>query len=570
MNYSFLNFLQLLGGLGLFIYGMKTMSDALQKASGARMRHFMERMTANRFRGITTGVLSTFLLQSSSTTTVMTVSFVSAGILTLTQSIGVVMGANIGTTLTAWLVSFFGLGEYSITPLLLPLIALGTILLFIRDFKYRVWGELSIGFALLFLGLQFMREFVPDLSNSELFLNWIQVLQIEGEGYLRSLFTIVLFIVLGVIAAILLQSSSAAIALTLVLVSEGIIPYPVAAAIVIGENIGTTITANIAAWVGNVQAKRAAIIHTLFNLFGVVWIILLFKPVLVGVDSIIIPFTGESAFKSINSMLLAIPVFHSFFNITNTLIWVGFTEILEKMAYKIYPAKKNEEKENQLEYFSGWMINSSEFSIFEGKKALFKLAEIGRKSFLYIPLLLTEIEDENFEDSLQKVLYYENTADQIEKTIKNFIHKLSENDLSAASKNEIREIASITAYIERTTDLSLRIARSLDQKRKAKVYFTPEQRSRILKLSTKVTDAFDLMIENIHCEKDRVKFEEAKALENSINKNYQEHRTQYMEGNEKKKWSVRSGVFYMDILNDLERIADHLCSISEVRAGNKL
>ena len=570
MSYSFLQFLQLLGGLGLFIYGMKIMSDAIQKVSGAKMRGFMERMTANRFRGLITGVLSTFLLQSSSTTTVMTVSFVNAGVLSLSQSIGVIMGANIGTTLTAWLVSFFGLGNYSITPLLLPLIALGTILLFIRGFRYRVWGELSIGFALLFLGLQYMRDYVPDLSNSENFRYLIQTIQFNDAHVFQGFLSLLFFILLGVFAAIILQSSSAAIALTLVLVSEGMIPYPVAAAIIIGENIGTTITANIAAWVGNIQAKRSAMAHTIFNLMGVVWVILLFNPILRWIDSATIQFIGKSAFSSIDAILIAIPIFHSFFNITNTLIWIGFIDFIEGLTYKIYPKNKEQKNDNQLEYIASWMLNSSEYSLIEARTALLKFAEIGRKSFQYIPLLLTEIEDSNFEESLNKVYYYETTGDQTEKSIQNFVHKLSENDLSSASKNEIREMASITAYIERTTDLSLRIANSLDHKRKAKVYFTPEQRSRVLKVCSKVMDAFDLMIDNLNTEKEKIKMLEVKELEKSINESYHKLRNQYMEGNEKKKWSVKSGIYYIDILNDLERIADHLCSITDVRAGNKL
>ncbi|MBR5855672.1 MAG: Na/Pi cotransporter family protein, partial [Bacteroidales bacterium] len=348
------NILTLLGSLGLFLYGMTLMSEALQKVAGDKLRNILAAMTSNSFSRIITGLFITAVIQSSSATTVMVVSFVNAGLLSLVQSIGVIMGANIGTTMTAWLISLLGF-KADISILAIPLIAFGFAFMMFKSNKKKSIGELIIGFSLLFLGLSFLKDSVPDLQNSPEVLAFLQKWTNFGFG------STLMFVFIGTILTIVLQSSSATMALTLVMCNNGWIPFEMGAAMVLGENIGTTITANIAASVANVSARRAAMAHSVFNLFGVIWVLVLFKPFLILVSKIIMAMGLDNplvAGASSNSTLYAISMVHTLFNVCNALILVWFTNQIAQLVTKIIKGKKEEEV-FRLQYIHGGLLNTA-------------------------------------------------------------------------------------------------------------------------------------------------------------------------------------------------------------------
>jgi phosphate:Na+ symporter len=336
VQYGIFEILTLLGSLGLFLYGMQTMSDALMAVAGDGMRKILASMTKNRFLAVFTGFLVTTVIQSSSATTLMVVSFVNASLLTLTESIGVVMGANIGTTVTAWLITILGF-KVSMSALALPLVGLGFLLSFSKKTKRRNWGSFTIGFAVLFIGLQFLKEAVPDIKQNPEVLEWLK--SYTDLGYL----SVILFLAIGTILTVIIQSSSATMALTLVMCYEGWIPFDMAAAMVLGENIGTTITANLASLVGSFNGKRAARAHLIFNLLGVVWMLILFYPFLDGIDWLVTNDGSTSPFKSAIAIPVALSVFHTAFNIINTFTMVWFVPFIEKLVVNMVPHKKEAE-----------------------------------------------------------------------------------------------------------------------------------------------------------------------------------------------------------------------------------
>jgi len=329
--------LTLIGSLGLFLYGMKIMSEALQKVAGGKMRQILAVMTNNRFKGALTGFLVTTTIQSSSATTVMIVSFVNAGLLSLIAAVGVIMGANIGTTVTAWIISLLGF-KISLSFLSLPLIGISFPFFFSKNSLKKSWGELIIGFAILFIGLQFLKESVPDINNNPGILNFLS--SFTDLGYI----SILIFVIIGTILTVIIQSSSATMALTLVMTYNGLIPFELAAAMILGENIGTTITANIAAFVANISAKRAARAHFIFNTFGVIWMLIVFHPFLRVIDhfmqhyhsiSILSTDLSKVDYETIKQEYpIALSIFHTSFNILNTLMLIGFASLIAKIATK--------------------------------------------------------------------------------------------------------------------------------------------------------------------------------------------------------------------------------------------
>ena len=366
--------LTLLGSLGLFLYGMTLMSEALQKVAGDKLRNILAAMTSNSVSRILTGLFVTAVIQSSSATTVMVVSFVNAGLLSLVQSIGVIMGANIGTTFTAWLISLLGF-KADIAVLAIPLIAFGFVFMMCKAKKKKSIGELIIGFSLLFLGLSFLKESVPDLRSTPEVLEFLQQWTNYGFG------SVLLFVGVGTILTIVLQSSSATMALTLVMCNNGWIPFEMGAAMVLGENIGTTITANIAASVANVSARRAAMGHSVFNVFGVLWCLILFHPFLNLVSKIIMAMGLDNplvAGASSNSVLYAISMVHTLFNIINTLLLVWFTNQIATLVTKIIKGKKDEEV-FRLQFIQGGILSTSELSLNQAKEEIVHYADICRR-----------------------------------------------------------------------------------------------------------------------------------------------------------------------------------------------
>ncbi|MBR4069951.1 MAG: Na/Pi cotransporter family protein, partial [Bacteroidaceae bacterium] len=437
MNYSFFDFLTLIGALGMFLYGMKIMSEGLQKAAGDRMQKILSSMTNNRIMGVFTGMLITALIQSSSATTVMVVSFVNAGLLSLTQSIAVIMGANVGTTVTAWIISLFGF-TVKIADVVFPVMAISIPLIFSKNNQRRYWGEFLIGFSLLFLGMEFMKNSVPNLQENPAALEFLNNYTNMGYG------SVLLFLLIGSILTIIMQSSSATMAITLIMCSQGWISFEIAAAMVLGENIGTTITANMAALSANVSAKRAAFAHFLFNMFGVCWMLILFFPftrmiiALVGhlngmstdevnylLDSSAALLPPEEAAKAATTVSFSLALFHSIFNVCNVLIMIWFVKLYEKIVTSVIKQKSATDEEFQLKYINTGMMGASELNLPQARQEIVVYAERVRRMFGMVQDLLHEKEgSEAFSKLYSRIEKYEQICDRMEIEIASFLNKV--------------------------------------------------------------------------------------------------------------------------------------------------
>ena len=428
----------LLGAMGMFLYGMNLMSSGLQKAAGDRLRGFLSAMTSNPFKRVMTGVGITALIQSSSATTVMVVSFVNAGLLTLVQAIGVIMGANIGTTITAWMVSLLGF-KADISILAVPLMLLGFLFSNSKKNKHKNIGELIVGFSLLFLGLSFMKESVPDLKQTPEVLEFVRQWANHGFG------SVLIFLGVGTVLTLILQSSSATMAITLIMLSMGWIPFPMACAMVLGENIGTTITANIAASVGNPAAKRAALSHTIFNVFGVIWALVLFRPFLGLVGKIIelmgYPNPAAEGFAVATpdgadgtAALYGLSMLHTLFNMINTLILVWFTGLIARVVSKLIKEPENkEEKAFRLKHIEAGPLATPELATEQAFKEIIHFAQISRNGLGYARAAINETDTDKFEELRGKLVKYEEISDRIEYEIATFLNAVSAEDISARS-----------------------------------------------------------------------------------------------------------------------------------------
>ena len=433
---SFLQIFTLLGALGMFLYGMNLMSSGLQKAAGDRLRGFLSAMTSSPLKRVLTGLGITSIIQSSSATTVMVVSFVNAGLLTLVQAIGVIMGANICTTVTAWLVAWLGF-KADISILAIPLMLFGFLFSNSKKNQHKNIGELIVGFSLLFLGLSFMKESVPDLRQTPEVLEFVSTWSAHGFG------SVLLFLAFGTILTLVLQSSSATMAITLIMLSMGWIPFGMACAMVLGENIGTTITANIAASVGNTQAKRAAMSHTIFNVFGVLWALILFNPFLrlVGViteNLFGLPNPAAEGFSVSGptspegtAALYGLSMLHTLFNMTNTIILVWFTGLIGKAVSYIIRTPENQEKEVfRLKYISAGPLATPELSVDQAFNEIIHFAQISKNGAAYAKEAINEADTDKFEDLRGKLVKYEEISDRIEYEIATFLNNVSADEIS--------------------------------------------------------------------------------------------------------------------------------------------
>ena len=477
--YNIMGILQiftLLGALGMFLYGMNLMSSGLQKASGDKLRGFLAAMTSNPFKGVLTGLGITSVIQSSSATTVMVVSFVNAGLLTLAQAIGVIMGANIGTTVTAWLVSWLGF-KADISILAVPLMLFGFLFSNSKRNQRQNIGELIVGFSLLFLGLSFMKESVPDLNQTPQVLEFVKAWSSQGFG------SVLIFLTFGTLLTLVLQSSSATMAITLIMLSMGWIPFNMACAMVLGENIGTTITANIAASVGNTQAKRAAMSHTIFNVFGVVWALIFFGPFLMLVGSIIELFglpnpaaadfvVTSSASVEGTAALYGLSMLHTLFNTINTFILVWFTKYIEKAVTFIIRAPKNSDQELfRLKYISAGPLSTPELSSDQAFNEIIHFAEISRRVTGYIKSAVSENNPDKFEELRSKFVKYEEISDRIEHEIASFLNEVSTGDISKNTSVKVKAMYKIIGELESLGDSGEAISRILSRRNAQKSVF---------------------------------------------------------------------------------------------------
>lgn len=548
--------LTLLGGLGLFLYGMKIMSDSLQKLTGDSLRNFLSKMTSNRFRGVLTGLGITSIIQSSSATTVMVVSFVNAGALTLAGAVTVIMGANIGTTVTAWIVSLLGF-KFDISELVLPIIAIATPFLFIKS-KENI-GEFFIGFALLFLGLQMLTSNVPDFTDPK----YVGVLEFIANMKEYGYFSTLIFVIIGTIFTFIIQSSSAMMAVTLVMCAKGLIPFEMGAALVLGENIGTTITANIAATVANKTAKQAARAHLIFNLIGVIWILILFNPVLSIIDKLSISLNGGSPLKDSFAIPVALSIFHSFFNISNAFILVWFVPQIIKIVEKMVPIKKDDDEEFRLKFIPSGYMSAGELTIEPAKKEIETFSRRILKMYDMIPYLIKTKEDKKYKEIFERIIKYEEITDRMEVEIANYLTKASEHDLSHRASLYISSMLRIVDNLESIGDSCNQIAITIDNKKKSGSWFEQELRDKLNVMIGYVREALVLMDENLHSNYSEITAEKANELENNINAYRNQLRDEHTEAIKNNIYPYQTGIYYSSLYAQLEKLADFAINVSE-------
>ena len=561
MDYSFFDFLRLIGSLALFLYGMKIMSEGLQKFAGDSLRRILTAMTTNRVTGVLTGVLITALIQSSSATTVMVVSFVNAGLLTLTQSIGVIMGANIGTTVTAWLISALGF-KVDIAAFALPLLAFALPLFFSGKSSRKSIGEFVFGFAFLFMGLQSLKANAPDLGANPEMLAFVQ--HYTDMGF----FSIILFLFIGAILTMIVQASAATMAITLIMCANGWIDYHLGVALVLGENIGTTITANLAALTGNTQARRAALAHLVFNVFGVMWVLVLFYPFTNAVSWFVTHVMKVSDPAVAVSFKLA--AFHTAFNISNTFIMIWFVSLIEKTVCTLIKPKV-EDEEYRLRYITGGMLSTAELSILQAHKEISLFAERTARMFNMVKELFYEKNEETFLKTYSRIEKYENISDRMEIEIANYLTEVSEGRLSSESKEEIRIMLRAVSEIESIADSCNNLARSIKRRNEFKSEFTEEQNKHLDHMFELVSGALDRM--NVILHKPELVHDDINPsynIENEINNYRNQLKSRNIEDINNKLYQYQDGVYYMDMVSESEKLGDYVLNVVQAVIEKKI
>ena len=560
----------LLGALGMFLYGMNLMSSGLQKSAGDRLRTLLSAMTSNPFKGVLTGLSITSIIQSSSATTVMVVSFVNAGLLTLAQAIGVIMGANIGTTVTAWLVSWLGF-KSDISILAVPLMLFGFLFSNSKKNQRKNIGELIVGFSLLFLGLSFMKESVPDLGQTPEVLEFVKAWSGHGFG------SVLIFFALGTILTLILQSSSATMAITLIMLSMGWIPFYMACAMVLGENIGTTITANIAAAVGNTQAKRAAMSHTIFNVFGVIWALILYSPFLGLIGRIIELFglpnpaaegftvTGPNTESGI-AALYGLSMLHTLFNTINTFILIWFIKYIEKVVIWLIKTPANQEHEAfRLKYISAGPLATPELAVEQAFDEIIHFAQISKNGLSYAKSAINEKESDKFEELRGKLIKYEEISDRIEYEIAAFLNEVSASQISENTSIKIKAMYKIIGELESLGDSGEAISRILSRRNIHRKSFDEETIKQLNSMADAVENAYQVMIENLLAAHNDTLTDitNAYSAEERINNLRNYLRDKEIEDLENSRKNYQTSVYYMDIVNELERMGDFMINISQ-------
>ena len=591
---TILNVLSVFGGLAMFLYGMALMSEGLQKSAGDRLRSFMAKMTSNAPKQIFTGTLVTALVQSSSATTIMVVSFVNAGLLTLGNAIGVIMGANIGTTLTAWVTS---LGfSVNIALFAVPMMAFGFMMHSSKKSTIKNIGQFLMGFAVMYVGLTFMKDCANALIGPKgAYIN-------EMESFFSSINnwgfgSILLFMLAGAVLTIVLQASSATMAITMLLAASGLIGFELAVAMVLGENIGTTITANIAAAVANTSAKRAARAHTIFNLIGVFWVLCLFTPIVylicdvmtaVGFanpmtldleslniavetakeskDTAAIASSTEALEAGKNAMLYGIAMLHTLFNVTNTLLLIWFVPYIEKAVIWLVKEPKGEQEVFRLKYIAGGPLSTAELSLNEAQQEIVHFAEICRNGFGYIREAVNEQNPDKFDALNDKLIKYEEITDRIEYEIASYLNDVSKNEISEEAKERIKAMYKIIGEMESLGDSGESIGRILKRKNIHGKAFDKPLLDRLNKMMDLVQKGYDVMVENL--KNDNLKdITNAENCEYNINEYRNYMREEHIVNIENNNYNYLTGVYYVDVLSELEKIGDFLINISQASKG---
>ena len=600
MDYSILDFLCLLGAVGLFLYGMKVMSEGLQKAAGDRLRNILSAMTRNRFAGLLTGCAITALIQSSSASTVMVVSFVNAGLMSLAQSMAVIFGANVGTTFTAWIIALFGF-KVSISAFVLPIIALAVVLLLMNKSKTKNIGEFLIGFSFLFMGLDMISAYVPDLqSNPEMFAYLRQYASLGVRSVL-------IFCLVGVILTMIIQSSAATFAIVLIMCSKGWITFDLACALVLGSNIGTTVPPILASLSGNVAAKRASMGHLLFNLLGTIWCLCVFIPfadfnswlteaIGQGDPNALYRYVtnleatspeiynhlfdnslpaGHDALKNIATMQMSVSfglsIFHTTFNIVNVLVMIWLTGVYVKIVEWLVPAKNRDDEEFTLKFISGGMLSAAELNIAQAEKEIAVYADrVGRMISMAQTLIHTKEKSEEYNTLLSRVEKYEDISDRMELEIAHYLNRCAEGRLSNEGKLKIAAMLNIISEIESIADSCLGIGKILNRKIQSGVEFNEEIYKNIDAMYVYVKDAMAMMTKQL----DNIENVSAKSLLDSYNKEREINnfrnalRGSNVENINNKHYEYQAGIYYMDIIGDLERTGDYIINVIDTLRDN--
>lgn len=571
MEYSFLDFLTLLGAVGLFLYGMTLMSEGLQKAAGNGLRNILGAMTRNRFTGALTGFSITALIQSSSASTVMVVSFVSAGLMTLAQSVAVIMGANVGTTATAWIITLFGF-KVDIAAFAYPLIAFSLPMLFSSKSKRKSIGEVILGFAVLFIGLNMIEGSVPDLKSSPEIFGFLQHYADMGFG------SVLLFVFIGIVVTMIIQSSSAAIAIVLIMCTKGWITFDLACALILGSNIGTTITPIIASLGANLAAKRAALCHLMFNVLGTIWALALFYPFTdltvwvtenlgQGDPCALYSYEGSDA-KAIANMAVSasfgLSIFHTIFNLINLTIMIWMTGMYVKIVERIMPSKHKGDEDFQLTYISSGRVAASELNMTQAEKEISVYAErVQRMIGMSQQLIRTKENSEDFTKLFSRLEKYEDISDRMEIEIANYLNRCAEGRLSNEGKHRIASLLRIVSEIESIADSCFSVAKAMMRKQQSDVKFPELIYTNIDSMFAYVEDAMKNMLVVLS---DLENAREADIIlsynkEREINNMRNQLRNGNIESINNKVYEYQAGIFYMDIIGDLEKTGDYIINV---------
>ena len=561
MKFGLWEVIQLLGALAFFVYGMKMMSEGIQRAAGSQLRNILRSMTQNKYLGVFTGFLITALVQSSSATTVMTVSFVNAGLLTLMESAGVMLGANIGTTITGWIVSILGF-KIKLKVFSVPLFALGVPMLFSNKGKLKYWGEFILGFAILFLGLGYLKAAVPDLKGNTEVLDFLQ--HFTEWGILSRL----LFVLIGTLITIIVQSSSAAMAITLTMCAQGWLPFDVAAAMVLGENIGTTITAQLAALVGNTNAKRAANIHTIFNLFGVLWMVILL-PIFLRALSVFVQTVLHigDPFTSAADMPIGLSAFHTAFNLINVLLLLPFVSILVKIASRLV-RDRSEEDDEKLKFISAVATLTPELATIELQKEAAHYGEITSRMSGFTRKLLNHTDEKKRRKMIKKLNKYEKITDSMEIEITEYITQLADQEITPKTSLRLRSILNVCNDLERIGDIYYQISKTLERFYESNNSFQQHQKDNLNQMMDLVDEAFRIMVENLSLPSyDDVTKDKARQLEDKINQFRNQLREENLTHLGQEDYQVEAAMIYNNLFSSLERVGDHIINVTEALVG---
>ncbi len=560
MHFGILQFLMLAGSLGLLVFGMKLMSEGLQQVAGARMRRLLDTMTRDRLRGVFTGISTTVIVQYSSVVSVMVVSFVNSGLLSLRKAIAVLIGANIGTTLKLLLFAAVGFSALNLPDIALPLMGLALPLLFMRDPRVKATSNLLIGTALLFLALGLLKDNVPPPTADALsFLNSLQ-----GMGILSNL----IFVAIGALLALTIQSSSIALMLTVALCEAGTIGYVTGAALVLGENIGTTFTANIAALAGNAWAKRAARAHLLIKVIGVAWALVLFKPFLAGIAGLTERLNGGDPYTDTSVLKWSLTYLHFFFNLINGVVLLQFVPWIEKAATRMVPARHAPDEEFRLEYLEDPMMAvTPELSLMEAKKEITKFGRICQRMLGMVRELMLEADPRERALLMQRISKYRAVTDRVKNEVGRFLTRTGTEVREETVSVRIRGMLAIINDLERVGDILLQMSKSLERKNDERLWFSPEQRQDLLDMMVLVDKAFLVMERNLDGEVDQLSLDEATLAEQHINVRRDHLRRDHLKGIDSGEHNVRTGMVYNDLFSSCEKLGDHIVSVSQALVG---